>query len=123
MSRSGSRHRSQRLAALIQETLAAVMVSELKDPRVGFATITGVEVSPDGAHATVRVSILGSDEDRTHAHEGLVSARGFLRSHLARSLPLRVAPELHFVMDRGLEHARRIDALLDELHDAEGHDS
>jgi len=123
VSRSSSRHRSQRLAALIQETLAAALVTELKDPRVGFATITGVDVSPDGTHATVRVSVLGSDEDRTQAHEGLASARGFLRSHLAHSLPLRVAPELHFVMDRGLERARRIDALLDQLHDGEGNDS
>ena len=108
-------HRTERLAALVHETLATALTTALKDPRIGFVTITGVQVTADGHHATVRVSVLGTDEEKGRAMEGLEHARGFLRTHLAGALELRVTPELHFELDRGLEHARHIDALLDEI--------
>jgi ribosome-binding factor A len=108
-------HRPERLAALLHETLAEALANRVKDPRVGFVTLTGVEVSPDGGHATVRVSVMGTEEEKTSAMAGLNSARGFLRSHLARALTLRTTPELHFQLDRGLEHAQRIDQLLAQL--------
>ena len=111
MRRSGNR-RPERVAALIQETLASALTTQVKDPRIGFATLTGVTVAPDYSHATVRVSVLGTEEEKSGAVEGLQSAGGFLRSVLARALPLRTVPELHFVLDRSLEHARRIDELL-----------
>jgi ribosome-binding factor A len=113
--RRASRHRPERLAALIQETLAKALATQLKDPRVGFVTLTGVTASPDGTHATVRVSVLGSEDDKTRALAGLEHARGFLRSHLAQRLAMRVTPELHFVLDRGIEHAQRIDRILGDL--------
>jgi ribosome-binding factor A len=113
--RRAHHHRAERLAALIHETLATALTRQLKDPRVGFVTITGVQVTPDGQHATVRFSVLGSDEDKGRAMEGLEHARGFLRSWLATQLDLRATPELRFELDRGLEHARRIDELLHEL--------
>jgi len=116
-----SRHRPERLAALIHETLATALTTQLKDPRVGFVTITGVQVTPDGQHATVRFSVLGSDEDKGRAAEGLEHARGFLRTHLAGKLHLRVTPELRFELDRGLEHARRIDEILDRLRGEGNH--
>jgi ribosome-binding factor A len=109
------RHRSERLAALIHETLATALTTQLKDPRIGFVTITAVQVTPDGQHATVRFSVLGSEEDKGRAVEALEHARGFLRSRLATELDLRTTPELRFELDRGLEHARRIDELLDGL--------
>ena len=109
-------YRPARLAALLQETLAETISTHMKDPRVGFVTVTGVTVSRDGSHARVRVSVLGSDEERGDAMEGLQSARGFLRSHLAKTLPLRVVPELRFYLDRGIEHARRIDEVLSDLN-------
>lgn len=116
MTRTGRRpHRPERLAALIHEALADALAKHLKDPRVGFVTITGVTVSHDGTHATVRFSVLGDDATKDHAMAGLTSAKGFLRTHLARTLSLRTTPELHFVLDRGLEHAARIDALLAQL--------
>ena len=102
----------ERLAALVQESLAATIATKVKDPRVGFVTITGVMVSADVKHATVRVSVLGSDEERQAAMDGLENARGFLRSDLARSLETRSVPELHFVLDKGLDHAARIDEIL-----------
>ncbi len=108
-------HRPERLAALLRETLAQALTSQVKDPRVGFVTVTGVAVSPDGGHATVRVSVMGTEEEKASAMAGLDSARGFLRSHLARALSLRSTPELHFQLDRGLEHAQRINQLLAEL--------
>jgi ribosome-binding factor A len=107
------------VATLVQETLADALAGRLKDPRVGFVTITGVEVSPDCTHATVRVSVLGDEEQKTQAMEGLSSAKGFLRTRLARTLSLRTAPELHFLLDRGLEHAARIEQILTELKDGE----
>ena len=108
-------HRPERLAALLHQTLAEALANRLKDPRVGFVTLTGVDVSLDGGHATVRVSVMGTEEEKTSAMEGLNSARGFLRSHLARALGLRTTPELHFQLDRGLEHAQRIEQLLAQL--------
>jgi ribosome-binding factor A len=107
-------HRPERIAALIQQHLALALQSMLKDPRVGFVTITSVRVSPDASHAHVRVSVLGGEDDKASAMEGLASARGFLRSHLAGALSLRSVPELHFHLDRGIEHAARINELLDE---------
>lgn len=109
------KHRPERVAALVQEHLADILATQLKDPRIGFATVTGVRVSPDCAHATVQVSVMGDDGDKGRAMEGLESARGFLRTSLARSLTLRTVPELHFVLDRGLEHAARIDEILSRL--------
>ena len=110
MSKS-AKHRPERLAALIQETIAHALATDVKDPRVGFVTITAVTVSPDAGHATVRVSDMGTDEVKARAMEGLESARGFLRTFLARALTLRTTPELHFTLDRSLEHAARIDHL------------
>ena len=118
MTRS-SRHRSERLAALIKESIAEVLSSQIKDPRIGFVTVTGVTVTADISHATVRVSVLGADDEKDSAMEGLNHARGFIRTYLARQLDLRTAPELHFDLDRGLEHASRIDAILDELKEQE----
>lgn len=114
-----ARHRPQRLAALIQQTLALALTAELKDPRVGFVTLTGVTVSSDATHAAVRVSVLGSEEEKTRAMEGLESARGFLRSHLAKALRMRTTPELHFQLDRTLERAQRIDQLLSDIKRSE----
>jgi len=109
------RHRSERVAALVQEALAEALASKIKDPRVGFVTLTSVTVSPDNSHATVRVSVLGDEHEKAEALQGLESASGYLRSTLAQALSLRVTPELHFVLDRGIEHAARISRILDDL--------
>ncbi|HEY2824906.1 MAG TPA: 30S ribosome-binding factor RbfA [Gemmatimonadales bacterium] len=114
MTRGGG-HRVERIGALVHQTVAAALATEVKDPRVGFVTITRVKMSSDGGHALLMVSVLGSPEEQTKALEGLNSARGFLRTRLAQSLSLRVAPDVHFELDRGLEHARNIDRVLQEL--------
>lgn len=109
------RHRTERVAALVQETLAQTLSTKVKDPRVGFVTITGVTVSPDTSHALVRVSVLGDEEAKSQALEGLESAAGYLRSVLAHTLTLRTTPELRFTLDRGIEHAAHINRILDDL--------
>jgi ribosome-binding factor A len=108
-------HRPERVATLVHETLAEILSGEVRDPRIGFVTVTGVTVSPDCTHAHVRVSVLGDEDEKAQAMQGLASAKGFLRTQLSRVLSLKVAPEIHFVLDRGLEHAQRINEILDHL--------
>lgn len=108
-------HRPERVAELVRQTVAEFLTGEVRDPRIGFVTVTGVEVSPDLSHAKVRVSVMGDDEARSKSLEGLGSAARYLRAQLAKGLPLRVTPELHFELDKGLEHAQRIDRVLKEL--------
>jgi ribosome-binding factor A len=108
-------HRPERVAELVRQIVAEFLTGEVRDPRIGFVTVTGVDVSPDLSHAKVRVSVMGDDEARTRSLEGLGSAARYLRAQLAKGLPLRVTPELHFELDKGLEHAQRIDRVLKEL--------
>lgn len=114
------KHRPERLAELIRQTIAAFLTGGVRDPRIGFVTVTGVEVSPDLSHARVRVSVMGTEEERARSLEGLGSAAGFLRAQLSRELALRTSPELHFELDRGLEHAARIDEVLRRLREDGG---
>src|SRR5881409_529182 len=88
--------------------------------RVAFVTVTAVELSGDLAHARVRVSVMGDDAEKAKSLEGLASAARFLRAQLAKGLPLRVAPELRFELDRGLEHAQQIDRMLRGLKGGAG---
>ena len=114
MKRRGS-HRPERVGEVIRQAVGAFLTSEVRDPRIGFVTVTGVTVSPDLSHAKVWVSVMGSEEERGRSLEGLASAAGYLRSQLSRQLPTRITPELVFALDRGLEHAARIDRVLREL--------
>lgn len=108
-------HRTERVAEAVRHTVATFLTGELRDPRVGFVTVTAVRVSPDLSHAWVSVSVMGVPEERERSLQGLESAAGYLRAQLAREMRLRVVPELHFELDKGLEHATRIDRLLKEL--------
>ena len=113
-------HRPERAAELIRQTVAAFLTEQVRDPRIGFVTVTGVEVTPDLAHARVRVSVMGTDAERAQTLEGLSSAARFLRAQLARELRLRTSPELRFELDRGLEHAVRIDQVLKQSKEGAG---
>ncbi len=113
-------HRPERVAEAIRQTVAEFLTGNVRDPRVGFVTVTAVDVSGDLAHARVRVSVMGTDEEKATSLEGLASAARFLRAQLAKELPLRVTPELRFELDRGLEHAQRIDQVLRNLKGGEG---
>ena len=112
----GSSRRPEQVAENIRQVIAEVIGRELRDPRVGSVTITRVEVTGDLGHATVYVATSGTEDEQARALEGLESAAGFLRSKLARVLTTRTVPTLTFMLDRGLEHARKIDALLDQIN-------
>jgi ribosome-binding factor A len=108
--------RPDRVAEAIREEVATFLADGAKDPRVrGLVTVTGVEVSRDLRHATVFVSVMGSDEERTATFAGLASLAGHLRARLGRSLRLRSAPEVAFRADESVARAARIEQLLGQL--------
>jgi ribosome-binding factor A len=111
--------RVERVGDLLRAELADLVQREVHDPRIKQATVVGfvgIDVSPDLHRAVVKVSTLGTEEERLAAVAALEHARGFLRSELARRLRLRVTPELHFELDRGAEHSQTIADLLESLH-------
>jgi ribosome-binding factor A len=109
----GRRH--DRLADQIRSEVAAMIKGELKDPRIGFVTVTGVDLSPDLNRVRVLVSVLGDEEERERTLEGLTSAAGYVRREITHRLRLRRAPALVFALDRGAEVATRIENLLDKI--------
>lgn len=105
-----AKHRLQQVADTMQRVLGDVIQKELKDPRVGFATVTGVEVSADLQHAKVRISVMGSPEDREAAMAALQRARGFLRKRVAEEMSyMRFVPELHLIQDTSLDYTMHMD--------------
>lgn len=107
--------RPERLADQIRTEVAEMIARELSDPRIGFATVTRVELTGDLHHARVLVSVLGSEEDGARTLEGLSSAAGYIRRQLGRRLRLRRTPDLVFVLDRGAEDGLKIETLLQKL--------
>ena len=106
--------RNLRVADQVQRELAEIIRTELKDPRVAMITLTGVEVTPDYAHAKVFYTLLGSAEQRAETAVGLNKAGGFLRSALARRIKLHSIPQLHFVYDASVERGFELSRLIDE---------
>jgi ribosome-binding factor A len=104
--------RTDRVAEALQALVADLLLREIKDPRIGLVTITGVKVTPDLRHARIFFSCLGDAAQRAQSLKGLTSAAGFVRSQVARKLNLRVAPEIVFEFDPGLEQAERVARLL-----------
>jgi ribosome-binding factor A len=105
--------RMRRVDEAMREVLSAAITSELKDPRVGFVTVTAVDTSPDLRHARVFVSVLGKDAVRRRSLEGLRSAHGYLQRRVADELHLKHTPTLDFAYDDTAEHAQRISELID----------
>ena len=103
-----------RIADHIQKDLAELIRTEVKDPRVGMITLTGVEISSDHHHAKVFFTTLGGPEAVAKAATGLEHASGFLRSQLAKGLKLRIVPELHFIYDESVERGIRLSMLIDD---------
>lgn len=103
-----------KLADQIQRDLAGLIRTELKDPRVGMVTLTGVEMSPDGRHANVYFTTLGGTEAAEGIATGLRHAAGFLRTQLAKGFNMRVMPELHFYYDESVERGMRLSRLIDD---------
>jgi len=111
--------RTERIAQQIQREIADLLRLEINDPRVRLITITGVEVAGDYSHAKVFFTRLGGMH--LEALQGLERASGFLRSRLARSLKLRVMPQLHFVHDSSIERGSRLSQLIDQAVASDQH--
>ncbi len=108
--------RTDRVSDVLRAELSDLLLREVHDPRVKLASITEIDVTTDLRRATVKVSVLGDDQQRQEAIEGLRHARGFLRTELSHRLRTRVTPELVFELDRGAEHSQKISDLLESLH-------
>lgn len=121
--------RIQRLQARIKERASQVILHELKDPRLGFLTLTKVKLTRDLSFATIYYSILGNDAERSRTQKALEHARGFIQREVAKVLHTRIVPTIQFSFDESVEGSIRISRLLDELqseraeNEPEGDDS
>lgn len=114
--------RMRRVDEAIREVIGDAVASELKDPRVGFVTVTDVKTSADLRHARVYVSVLGDSERRLATLEGLRSAHGYLQRRIADELHLKRTPALTFAYDDTSERAMRLDALIEEELGGDDHE-
>jgi ribosome-binding factor A len=110
-----TRVRVSRVGEQIKKEINDIVRNDVKDPRIGFLTITDVEVSGDLQHAKVFVSILGNEEQRAGTLQALQKATGFIRSELGKRIRIRHTPEIAFVMDRSLDYSERIHDVLRKL--------
>jgi ribosome-binding factor A len=109
-------YRSHRLAEELKNVISAVIAQELHDPRVGFATVTEVKVSPDLRHARILISVFGSTEEKKRTLDVLTSATGFIRRQIGSRIRLRHTPELIFEYDESVERGDRTVQLIDEVN-------
>ncbi len=112
--------RADRLGHEIRVELAEMLSRQVKDPRIGFVTVTRVEMTADLHHARVFVSVLGNPEEQQSSIEGLSSAAGFLRHEIGHRLALRRIPDLVFILDHGAEAGEKIEMLLQQIHKDDG---
>lgn len=108
--------RPYRVGEQIQKEISALLLKGLKDPRVGFVTITAVSVTPDMHLARVHYTVYGDEKQQAETRAGLKSAVPFLRRELGRRLRMRYVPDLVFEFDKSLEYGNRIDSLLQQLN-------
>ena len=108
--------RSQRVGDLVREEVADIIMYRLKDPRIGFVTVTGLDMSPDMKNAKVYVSVL-KEEDRELTLEILNSSKSFIRSLLSKRLRMKFIPTVEFRFDTSIEYGYKIDKLLKEIKD------
>jgi ribosome-binding factor A len=109
--------RISRVAEEIKKELSYMLQMGLKDPRVGFVTITGVEVTNDYSQAKVYVSIFGDEEKRQDSLKALSSAAGYLRTELGKKIRIRHIPELLFKIDSSIDYGRKIEKILSEINE------
>lgn len=107
--------RAQRVEGLILEEVSKIIREELKDPRIGFVTITSVSVSDDLRNAKIFVSVMGEEEEKTDSLKGLRSATGFVRKELGNRLELRCVPGIYFKLDDSIEKSAKILTILSDL--------
>lgn len=114
--------RANRIAEQMKKELSDIIGRKLKDPRIGFVTVTDVEVTGDLQIAKVFLSVFGSDEDKENTLAGLAKAKGFIRSEIGRRIRLRKTPDLIFELDESLEYGNRIETLIKHIKEEEKKD-
>lgn len=114
--------RTDRLNHQFKEELSRLLLREVKDPRIGFCTITRVAITNDLSLAKVYVSVLGDAQQKKDSMKGLKKSAGFMRHQLGQILTLRNIPELRFILDENAEHAQRISELIHQIHDEDSPD-
>ncbi|WP_018752379.1 30S ribosome-binding factor RbfA [Paenibacillus sanguinis] len=113
-----AKNRTGRVGEQIKKELSVLIQSELKDPRIGFVTVTGVEVTNDLSQAKVYLSVFGDEEKKDESLKGIEKATGFLRTELGKRIRLRHIPELIFKIDESIAYGSRIEKLLGDItHD------
>jgi ribosome-binding factor A len=110
--------RPQRLEVQIQHEVSLMISRDLKDPRVGFVTVTGVRLSPDLRHARVFVSAMGTEKQRKESLEALNHAAGWIRRELGQRVRMKFLPDIIFDVDTSQEYGERIDRLLDDIRES-----
>ncbi|WP_028561390.1 30S ribosome-binding factor RbfA [Paenibacillus pinihumi] len=109
-----------RVGEQIKKELSLIIQQELKDPRIGFITVTGVEVTSDLSQAKVFLSVLGSEEQKEETLKALGKGTGFIRSELGKRMKLRHTPVLIFKFDGSIEYGSHIEALLEQINSKGG---
>ncbi|MFA9558039.1 30S ribosome-binding factor RbfA [Evansella sp. AB-rgal1] len=109
--------RANRVGEQIKKELTQIIQREIKDPRIGFITVTAVEVTGDLQQATAFITVYGEEDQRSKTLEGLDKAKGFIRSEIGKRIQLRKTPELAFKFDESIERGNRIEELLRKLNE------
>jgi ribosome-binding factor A len=109
--------RPQRLALQIQHEISLMISRDMKDRRIGFVTVTGVQMSPDLRHARIFVSLMGSEDEKRGSLKTLNHATGWIRHELGQRIRMKFLPEIVFLTDTSQDYGEHIDRLIDEIHD------
>lgn len=115
-----ARLRVEKVQEAIQHEISKMLLHDVKDPRIQFVTVTGVELTDDMSIAKVYVTLYGDEEKKAAAWKGLNSALGFIRSEIAKRIRLRFAPNLVLVKDTSMEYSAHIQSILDKIKKEEG---
>lgn len=110
-----SSQRAQRVAETIHKEISSLLIKGLKDPRIGFVTITSVDVTSDLRQARVYYTLMASQDDRAETQAGLNSCSSYIRQQLGRQLRMRFVPEIHFEYDASFDYGQKIEKLLSEV--------
>lgn len=114
------KQRSQRLGELLKQDISDILLKEVKDPRIGFVSVTDVEVSGDLRHAKVFVSVLGNEKERNDSMQGLEKATGYIRKLIGERLNIHHTPEILFRYDKSIEHGAHISEILKKVKEDKG---
>ncbi len=108
--------RVNRVAEQMKKELGDIIIQKVKDPRIGFVTVTDVEVTGDLQNATIFISVLGKEYEKEETLKGLNKAKGFIRSEVGRRIRLRKVPEIEFEFDESIEYGNKIQTLLTQVN-------